>query len=162
MRAPIHSQKHFHQVTLSTATTLAESDSVFLSSVHVSDKNNPNEVEEGAIVKAVFLEMWVIGSSQDQFYTAIFHKMPAGVVQATFSEMTNLTEYDNKKNILFTSQGLASNDGVGNPIPIHRGWLKIPKGKQRMGLGDALVFQIASRGDATISFCGLGIYKEYT
>ncbi len=162
MRAPIHSQKHFHQVTLSTVTTLAEVDSVFLSAVHVKDKNNPNEVEEGAIVKAVFLELWVIGSSLDQFFTIIFHKMPAGVVQATFTEMTDLTTYDNKKNILFTSQGLASNDGVGNPIAIHRGWIKIPKGKQRMGLGDALVLQVASRGADDIKFCGLGIYKEYT
>ncbi len=135
---------------------------MILHSVHVVDKNASNEVEEGAIVKAIYLELWVIGDTLDQFFTIIFAKYPSDVNSATFTEMTDLTSWDNKKNVLYTTQGLASNDGVGNPIAVHRGWIKIPKGKQRMGLNDKFKIQVASRGDGGIKFCGLAIYKEYT
>ncbi len=162
MKPVIHSTKHFHQITLSTATTLATSDTTIISAVDVAAKNAANEVEEGATVKAIFFEMWTIGSVSDQFFTAVLYKLPAAAAVPTFTNMTNLTDWVNKKNILWTSQGLASNDGIGNPVAIHRNWLKIPKGKQRFGLGDKLLFTIASRGSGTITFCGFAIYKEYT
>jgi len=43
-----------------------------------------------------------------------------------------------------------------------RGWYKIPKTKQRFGLGDRLVLQIASQGTDALDFCGFATYKEYT
>ena len=104
----------------------------------------------------------MIGATLDQFFTVILAKYPSGLATATFTEMTNLTTWDGKKNILYTTQGLASNDGVGNPIAVMRGWFKIPKSKQRFGLGDSLQLQIASRGTDDIKFCGVAIYKEYT
>jgi len=162
MRAPIHSEKHYHQITLSTATTLSTANSNILDTVHVVDKNISNEVQEGAIVKAIFLELWVIGSVSNQFFTIIFGKYPSETDSATFTEMTDLTSWSNKKNILYTTQGLASNDGIASPIPVVRQWFKIPKGKQRCGLGDRYRLQVASRGSDDIIFCGLAIFKEYT
>ncbi len=132
-----------------------------LSAVEVANKNASNEVVEGAVVKAVFLELWTIGSVSDQFFTIFFAKYKGGQADASFTEMTDLTSYDNKANILWTTQGLASNDGIGNPVAVHRGWIKIPKSKQRMALGDNLRLQVASRGSANIDFCGIAIYKEY-
>ncbi len=119
-------------------------------------------VTEGAIVKAVYWELWAIGESLDQFFTAIFAKYPGGVNAATITEMAALGDWDNKKNILYTTQGLTGNDGVSGPYPIYKGWVKIPKGKQRQGLGDQLKWQFASRGSATINICGFATYKEYT
>ncbi len=161
MRAPIHSEKHFHQITLSSATTLAKVDSVLVTAVEGTAANANNEVIEGAIVKAVWFEMWAIGKTADQFFTAIVYKLPNGLGNPTFTNLTNLTAYLNKKNILYTTQGLAPNDGVGQPIVLYKDWIKIPKGKQRFGLGDKLMFTIASRGDGTIDFCGIALYKEY-
>ncbi len=162
MKAPIHSVKHYHQMTLSNVSTLTEVDSIMVHAIGTGVAASPNEVVEGAIVKAVYLEMWVIGSSSNQFFTMIVHKTPNDGDPATFTEMTSLGTYINKKNILFTSQGLASNDGIAQPVAVHRSWIRIPKGKQRFGLGDKLLFQIASRGSATITFCGFATYKEYT
>ena len=162
MRAPIHSKKHFHQITLSTATTLAVSNTTVIDAVAIQAVDAPNEIQEGAIVKAVFVELWVIGATLDQFFTIIFAKYPAGAGAASFTEMTNLSTWDNKKNILFTTQGLANNDGVSGVVPVMRQWFKIPKGKQRFGLGDRMRIQVASRGDDDIKFCGIAIYKEYT
>jgi len=160
MKPPIHSQKHYTQITLSTATTLATSNVNLLETV--ASPSAANQVEEGAIVKAMFIELWVIGSVSDQFFTIIFAKYPSETDSATFTEMTNLTTWSNKKNILYTTQGLASNDGIGNPIPVMRQWFKIPKGKQRCGLLDRYRIQVASRGSGTITFCGLAVFKEYT
>ncbi len=162
MRPMIHSTKHYVQVSLSTVTTGAEVDTIFIEATAVVDKNVAFEVEEGASVKAVFVEIWCIGSVSNQFFTAIIHKIPGGGGLATITDMAALGSFDNKKNILYTTQGLASNDGIAAPIPIIRQWFKIPKGKQRFGLGDRLAFQIASRGSDDIIFCGFATYKEYT
>ncbi len=162
MRAPIHSQKHYVQVTLTSIATGTLSNSTFVRSVSTVDKNTNFEVEEGANVKAIFIEMWLIGTVTSQFFTLIFSKLPSSVAGATTGEIADLTSWPNKKNILFTSQGLASNDGNSAPIPVLRQWIKIPKGKQRMGLGDELMLQIMSRGSDTINICGFATYKEYT
>ncbi len=161
MKTPIHSQKHYHQITLSTATTGAETATILLEAKG-SPTSGLDEVKEGAIVKAVYIELWLIGSVSDQFFTLIFSKIPSGLALATYAEMAALGTYENKKNVLFTSQGLASNDGIGNPVAVMRGWFKIPRGKQRMGLGDKLAINVASRGSGTITYCGFATYKEYT
>ncbi len=162
MRPPIHSRKHYVQTTLTQALTGAEVGITYISAVNPPSADLNVEVAEGAIVKAVFIELWVIGETADQFFTIIVSKLPGGVPQATITDMTNLFTWVNKKNIFYTSQGLAPNDGVGQPVPILRQWIKIPKSKQRFGLGDKLVMQVASRGDGTINFCGFSTYKEYT
>ncbi len=133
-----------------------------VTSVAVADKNTPTEIEEGAIVKAVFVELWVIGSTSNQFFTIIVVKDPSGLGGISFAGMTDLNSHTNKKNILYTTQGLASNDGIAQPIAILRQWIKIPKSKQRFGLGDKLRLVIASRGDANIVYCGFATFKEYT
>ncbi len=162
VRPMVHSTKHYVQITFNTATTGVTEVETLAESVTVTLANLATEVKEGSTLKAVYFEMWVIGSSADQFFTAAVAKLPGGVGNILQADLVNLHAYDNKKNILFTTQGLASNDGIGNPVNIHRGWIKIPKSKQRFGLGDRLQFAISSRGTADIDFCGFALYKEYS
>ncbi len=160
MRPVIHSKKHFHQITLSTVTTVSVNNELIMDSLE--SPTSPNEITEGAIVKAVYIELWAIGSVADQFFTIVFAKLPSNLGTPSITQMTNLTDWEGKKNIFYTTQGLASNDGIAAPIPIIRQWFKIPKSKQRMGLGDRLVMTIASRGSADIKYCGFATYKEYS
>ncbi len=160
VRPVIHSEKHYVQQTLTSATTLARVNVSIASAL--ASPSSANEVAPGVNIKAVYLEIWAIAETANQFFTAILYKRPSGLASVTFAEMTNLFTYENKKNILYTTQGLAPNDGVGQPIVLAKGWFKIPKGKQRFGLGDKLTFSIASRGDGTINFCGFALYKEYS
>ena len=162
VRPMVHSTKHIVQITLSTATTGATSVNTLVSAVARQDADSAIEVEEGSTVKALYLELWVIGSANDQFFTAIVAKLIGGQGNISQTDLTNLFSYDNKKNVLYTTQGLAPNDGVGQPINIYKGWIKVPKSKQRFGLGDKIQFGISSRGDATITYCGFALYKEYT
>ncbi len=129
--------------------------------VKAPDANLVDEVAEGAVVKAVYIELWLIGSTADQHDIVTVSKQQQGFAGPTFADVVALGNYLNKKNILFTHQGLASNDGIAMPMAILRGWIKIPKSKQRFGLGDELVLSVASQGDATIFACGFATYKEY-
>ncbi len=159
MRPVVHSKKHYVQTSLSTVTTGSENDELVCFAVETPSL--ATDIVEGAIIKAIFWELWAVGGSADQFFTLIFAKYPGGVNNASLTEMAALQDWDNKKNVLYTSQGLASNDGIGDPIPLFKGWIKVPKGKQRMGLGDAFKWQIASRGSDKITYCGFTTFKEY-
>ncbi len=162
MRPVVHTTKHYRQITLTNVTTVSRNSEVLASAVQSTVANLSTEIEEGALVKAVFIELWLIGSSANQFFTIILDKVTGGASAGSYNDLTDLWSYPNKKNVLYTTQGLAPNDGVGQPVPVIRQWFKIPKGKQRFGLGDTLILSIASRGDATITYCGFATYKEVT
>jgi len=161
MKPVIHSVKHYVQTSLSTVTTGAILNTSIIESVVLTSSNLANEVKEGAIVKSVFVELWVIGSVSNQFFTITIDKVPAGATPMTSAESASLFTYQNKKNILYTTQGLASNDGIAGPIPVIRQWFKIPKGKQRFGLADKLFLNVHSRGSDDLIICGFNLYKEY-
>ncbi len=161
MKAPIHSRKHIVQTTLSSILTGTTLNTVLAQGVSVANKNVPTEVEEGAIVKAINVEMWGLSSSADGFHIAVISKQPQDNSGPLHADMLALDTYNNKKNIFYTQQGLSSNDGVGNPMVIHNGWLAIPKSKQRIGLGDILSITIANPSANTFKICGKTLYKEY-
>ncbi len=162
MRPVIHSTKHYVQMSLTTVAAGALGTTVLVSAVPVLSKNLVSEVEEGATVKAIYIELWAIGGAGVATQITTLTKFPSGQTPFTTAEMAGLGTADNKKNILFTSQGIIGNDGIANPSMIMRGWYKIPKGKARFGLGDTLELQIFAQAAESIQFCGFAIYKEYT
>ncbi len=164
MRAPIHSKKHINQISQSTVAQAAVGNTTLIRAVE-PQSTLPSEVEEGAIVKACYVEFWVSQDSASVVgsYTVALSKDPGGSSGMTAANLAALHDYTNKKNILFTGQGLLTpNDG--GQVPVLRGWYKIPKGKQRFGLGDILRVSIRNNNSTAIdiNFCGLAIYKEYS
>ncbi len=164
MRATINSKKHIFQISQSTVAQAAVAEAIFLQAQEATG-TQPQHVREGAIVKACYVEFWVSQDSASVVgsYTVVLSKDPGGNAGLTQTQMAALHDYDNKKNILFTAQGLLTpNDG--GQIPVLRAWYKIPKGKQRMGLGDKMRISIRNNNATAIdiNFCGLVIYKEYT
>jgi len=159
MRPIVKSKKHLVQFpfnAIATGTTEG------LRLVDADNGTAANSVEEGAIVKAIFIEMWTQNSANDGHEVITLTKDSQNQPGPTFAEMAALMTWDNKKNILFTHEGLTSNDGVGNPIrPVH-GWFKIPKGKQRMGFEDKIHLTISNPSSNSLNRCGVAIYKEYT
>ncbi len=161
MRAPIHSNKHYVQKSLSTILAAAVDVNDIVIAVTPSGVNLVNEVVEGALVKAVFIEEWFrTGDTSPGSFVTILEKVPGAQGPPSAAEMAALGTYNNKKNILFTSQALL-NDQDADAIPILRGWIKIPKGKQRFGLGDTLRL-VTFAQSLDIIRCGFSTYKEYT
>ncbi len=123
---------------------------------------NPTDVVEGSQVKTVYIEIWLKSNASagtDTKFQIILEKVMGAVAAITFVQMNNLMTYPNKKNILYSTQGVMGDLTTGS-LPIMRGWFSIPKGKQRFGLDDQLVLTISATG-AEIERCGLIIYKEW-
>ncbi len=164
MVAPINSIKHYvHRTNVGVATGVLSSN-IVAQSVVAPATANAFSVKEGSIIKAVYIEIWLQSTAatgvSNQFIL-IVEKDPGGNSNMIAADAVNLGAYDNKKNILYTTQGniTTSIDG-GDSIPIIRTWVLIPKGKQRFGLGDELLVHIEPVG-ATINVCGIFTYKEF-
>ncbi len=161
IRPPIQSVKHIqqHQGVSIIATNTAQ---LTILQAEKDYTGVENRVPVGAVVKAVYIELWVLGTADNApcNMSLTFEKLPGTAGSMTHAEALDLDTYANKSNILYITQGLtAENDG--NPIPFMRGWFKVPKGKQRMGLGDRLVVNV-SAFIADLDLCGVIIFKHYT
>ncbi len=162
MRPVIHSNKHYVQTSLTTVAASAKVDIVLIDAVPVANKDSVFEVTEGAIVKAIFIELWCLGASANATQISVLTKFVGGAAAFSLTAMAALGAADNKKNVLYVTQGLASNDGIAAPIPIIRQWFKIPKSKQRFGQGDRLILQVFAQQAVAVDICGMATYKEYT
>ncbi len=163
MVAPITSKKHYVHLSNSSIASGADTSFDAVEAVVAPATANSQEVQEGSVVKAVFFEIWVWGSeisgNDTQFLMAI-EKRPSEAPAMTFAQSSNLGAYPNKKNILYTTQGVIGGRDT-QAIPLIRNWLLIPKGKQRMGLGDFISVTIAATG-AAMQRCGIMTFKEYS
>jgi len=156
MKATINSDKHLVGLPV---VGIASGARTFFPIVTVdNDLALASDVRVGAVIKAVFIEIWAASATANLTIISAFGKLPTGSAAPTFAEMLTLSAYAGKKNLLETHQGLAPSSG--NVVPMYRHWIKIPKGKQRMGLGDVIGVTIAAVG-ATMTVCGIFVFKEY-
>ncbi len=161
VRPMVHSTKHYVQQTIATVTADSVNTINIVESVAVPDKNQVFEVEEGSSIKAVYCEMWIrAGSATASSGQLIIYKKVGDATSANTTDMAALGNWDNKKNILYTTQGLF-NDQDSDAIASIRMWIKIPKSKQRFGLGDKLQMTILATA-VDLHICGFFTYKEYT
>ncbi len=162
MVAPIVSIKHYVTIENSVTADGVNRSIEVVQAVTQPGVTNTGDVVEGSIIKAIYLELWYKGNASagtESKFQFAFEKVPAGQSPLTFVQMNNLMTYPNKKNVLFVSQGVVG-DLTTQSIPVVRNWIKIPKGKQRMGLDDKFQIAITTTG-ATSNTCGVAVFKEY-
>ncbi len=162
VRAMVHSTKHYVQTSISSIVGGAAANVTVLDAVNVVDKNSLTEVEEGSTVKAIYFEHWLKAGAASNVasFIAMIYKAPGGVTTFSFGNVAAIGNVDNKKNIFYTTQGLMNTEG-GSATNIIKGWIKIPKSKQRMGLGDRIILVI-SAPSIDLDHCGFATFKEYT
>ncbi len=161
VRPMVHSIKHYVQFSIRTVTGGAVLTESLAAGVARDAVNLVNEVQEGSTVKAIYLELWVrAGSTTPSSGQLIVYKKQTDATNPSVADMAALGDWDNKRNIFYTTMGLF-NDQDADAIALFKGWIKIPKGKQRFTIGDDLNFSIfAATIDAQI--CGFCTYKEYS
>ncbi len=162
MQAPINSIKHFvprPRVTTVTGTIFTHT---IIDAVPQNNVVNVEDVVEGSVIKAVLVEFWMspANSTVNTQFTFVIMKLPSGQPLPTVSNLLNLQAYDNKKNILYTTQGVMGIESGQGSLPLHRSWINIPKGKQRFGLGDRFIWAFVSVEEKA-NICSMNIYKEY-
>ncbi len=162
MVAPINSIKHYVQIENAVISAGAQRVISAVDAVGQALVTSVEDVVEGSIVKAVYLELWIksnIALGTDAKFQLVIEKLSTGATPITFTQMNNLMTYGNKKNVLYVSQGVLG-DKETNSVRIFANWILIPKGKQRFGLGDNFSIAIsATTGD--LNSCGIITFKEY-
>ncbi len=154
--------KHFVQTSIATVAAGAILNTELVRGEAVGDVDAVNEVREGAQVKAVYFEIWIrSGEVTPGSFIFTIEKVPGAVTTLmSAADAAALGTYDNKKNILYTSQGLV-NDADSIATPVIKGWVKIPKSKARFGLKDQLMWNLSASGAIDLHVCGFVTYKEY-
>ncbi len=160
MKTPIQSKKHYVQRSLLTVLAGTNLAMEIAHGVTVPVATNSFDVIEGSVIKAVFVEMWCRSQEISPGSVLLTLIKEQGGSSITFAEQINLNQYTNKKNVFYHTQGL-TNDSNADAIPFLRQWFKIPKGKQRFGLGDNLQLGIAAQA-LDCNICGFATYKEFT
>ncbi len=161
VRPMVHSKKHYVQHSLSTTLAGAVSSDIIVNAVETQTVGPPGFVAEGSTIKAVYVEKWVrTNDTSPGSFVYVIYKNPGTGTTFSAAQMAALHDAENKKNILYCTQAL-SNDQDADAIALYKGWIKIPKSKQRFGLGDRLVGTFFAQAlDQNI--CGFETYKEYT
>ncbi len=159
MRPVVNAIKHYvHTPSTGIASAGILAQKVITTVVKGAARSSPDVVEEGAIIKAVYVEWWCKADTSGFTVESAIIKLPSGAVGPTATELGNLGAYLNKKNVFEFHQGLAP--AGDQTLALFRHWIKIPKGKQRFGLGDSLKVFTTFTGSAG-DVCGVYIYKEY-
>ncbi len=162
MLAPLVTIKHMQNIENAVVATATTRPIELVQAVAQTAVTNVGDVVEGSLVKTCYVELWFKSNAdagQDTKFQLVLEKVPAGATSISFTQMNNLMSYPNKKNILFTTQGVVG-DLTTQALPITRDWYSIPKGKQRFGLDDRLVVTISTTGFGA-NVCGLSIFKEW-
>ncbi len=163
MLAPINSIKHYVQMSNIAIASGAVLNTIMVDAVVAPATAATSNVIQGAVIKAIYVEMWIVGdgaSGTSSQFVLIVHKIRNAEPQPSNSNLINLQAWVNKKNILYTTQGVVPPflDG-GMSVPVVRMWILIPKGKQRFGLDDQFMVSVAGVGKLRV--CGFTTYKEY-
>ncbi len=159
MKPKVHTQKHIVQFPIASITAGATNPMVVALAVLEGAKTTNSDVEVGSDISAIFVELWIQSATVSGSFTLTVEKRVANATAITAAQMAGLHDYDNKKNIFFSSQGLTSDGDGAGPVPILRQWIKIPRGKQRMAQGDSIVVNLLAQA-TDIQRCGLTVYKE--
>ncbi len=163
MVPPINTVKHYVQTSIGVIATGVLESIPIVNAVVAPATGTSADVKEGSVVKAVYIERWLSGNLLDQTtqFTLTVEKKREQEPVMTFAQSQNLGAYPNKKNILYTTQGVVNSIQSGAPtVPVIRQFMLIPKGKQRFGLDDQLVVNIAAI--VSLVRCGVATFKEYT
>lgn len=160
--APYQTTKHFvARANTSIASGAGLVNEVVVAVARGTVRTTTAMIDEGNTVKAVHCEYWLNNQAAgDGQFTLTIEKLPSGATPPDTTDMANLQAYENKKNILFTTQGVIAGTSAQS-IPVIRDWVMIPKGKQRFGLDDKFIVTLFASGQA-LQLCGMGIYKEVT
>ncbi len=159
MRPVINSVKHYVHQSPTGSASGALSNFILVDTIaRGATVTAAAEVEEGAIIKACYVEFWVKADNPNFSVSVALLKRPANVTNVTAANLVNMGAYPNKKNVFEFHQGLVPSGD--QTLAVFRGWYKIPKGKQRFGLGDKLSIALTFTGSAG-DFCGFTTYKEY-
>ncbi len=159
MKAVIMSNTRRTQISLTTEATLVtlNTENLFVA-VAGGLADAVKEVATGSVLKAIYVELWLTSDdTSGSSFAVSLEKLPGSSVAMGYAKSIALDTYQNRKNIFYLTQGLVGPNDE-QPIPVMRGWFKIPKGKQRMGENDKWNLNISAISNG-LTWCGFALAK---
>ncbi len=163
MRPIVVTRKHYVQSSLFAVASGAILNIQLVEAVAAPVVTVASEVQEGCRISAIYIEMWLSSDDAGSGSVIVTVEKAPGIGASpnmSTADAADLTQYDNKKNVLFTQMGLLPSN-VQYPMAVIKGWIKIPKSKQRFGLDDRIMLNIFGQSNG-VSGCGFSIFKEQT
>ncbi len=160
---PIHSIKHIIDNQGGQVLNV-KSNIVLAKGVDAPTVATPIEVETGAYVKSIFLNVQIVGIGASEVLGNIYmiiYKNPQNQIPVAAIPNANATSVNSFKRMIFhTEMAMLGNTNTEIPITLFKGVLKIPKHMQNMRVDDEIELQLFS---PTVShnFCVQCIYKSY-
>ncbi len=168
---PINSIKNVTDTSGIIAPVTNTSIIVIISGVRNADLATTNEVDVGASISSIFLELFFI-SEGGELATEVplvdwyIIKDPGNAWGTTFNASNLPTpgvtgSHINKRHILHEEKGLSGGGNLslaGVPM-VFKGVIRIPRGRQRWGESDVL--RIAARANFNTKFCVKAVYKWF-
>ncbi len=115
------------------------------------------EVPVGAVVRGVYLFFQIQPQTLKVAIEAYVAKVPPGLTLP----VPGATGGDSgRRFILHEEKGIPGPSNNGSPPSTFRGYVKLPRGRQRVGESDRLVLRVSSAG--AYDMCAKAIYKWYS
>ncbi len=158
MRPVVNYEKHYTQFSVFAVASGAITNLVLFTAVETPAA--VAQVKTGSKVSAVYIEMWLTSDDTGAGTAIVTLEKAVGIQTVLMSAASSaaLDGYNNKKNIFHTQMGLVG-PNTQYPMASVKGWFKIPKGKQRMGVNDRLILNIHGQSNG-LAGCGFVTFKE--
>ncbi len=162
---PIHSTKHI--VDLQGGVVGAtKTENTLIVGVDNPDVTSVTEVQKGARVNAIYLNVQVIVTANTALKNIymMLYKNPANLITAGQIPNANVQgTVAFKKQVFHTEMRMGSDTNDSIPITLFNGVLRLPKQFRSIKLNDTINLQLFSPGAGNDwDFCIQCIYKEYT
>ncbi len=120
---------------------------------------NPQEISNTSNVTHVFLNVQVAATGTAALANVYMFvaKNPAG--DLVFPDANAVGKSDLRKHVLHQEMIMTEKNTTAIPRTLFKGVIKIPRGKQRFGLGDKLIVALLAPG-VNFDYCVQCIYKE--
>ncbi len=122
---------------------------------------NATEVNNGSVIKAIWVEFWYYGlsaSNTNDIFDAYIIKNPGN--NLTNPNPGTVGTSNEKKFVIKEWKGLTGNKSLGGSPYWFRGWVKLPRRYWRMGTDD--IWFLVVRSPTTGNFCSKFIYKWFS
>ncbi len=162
-KRPIHSIKHIVDLQGGVAVATKEA-KVIMIGIDAPVLANVTEVETGAKVNAIFLNVQIVATSEAALPNIymIVYKNPGNNIAASSIPNANVTGSDDFKRQIFHTEMAMLSDQTATELPVtlFKGVLMIPRVFRAMRILDNISIQLFSPG-VSFEYCIQAIYKEF-
>ncbi len=157
---PVKSLKHIVDIQGALGVATKQDEDLVRASDAPVFSTNPQDVETGATVNAIFLNVQVSATSTAALANVYMYVMKNPGNNITEVNANVVGTSDIRKHVIHQEMIMTEKNTTAIPRTLFKGVIKLPRGMRRFGIEDRLVLSLFAPG-TTYEYCVQCIYKEY-